>query len=92
MHLGVFFISYIFKANTKSKKISEAKQQENITSNCILKKSLIENLNHFLKITKNIYKKKKRFTNGFRHKLKMGEQFFGKSLLTILTTELRKTC
>ena len=49
-----------------AKKISKAKQEQDITLNCILKRSLIANLDSFLKTKEKIIKKKKRLANVFK--------------------------
>ena len=58
----------------KTKVIFEAKQQQDIASNCILKKGLIENLDGLLKRTEKIVKKKRRLANVFKQKSNIGKQ------------------
>ena len=65
-HLRISLPSILSKSIKKTKKISEAKQQQNITLNRILKRGSIKNLDGFLKTTENIIKKKRRLANVFK--------------------------
>ena len=58
MHLKTSLSPIPYKLIKETKKIFEAKQQQDITLNRILKRSLIENINGFLKTTEKTVKKK----------------------------------
>ena len=58
MHLETSLSFIPLKLIKKTKKIFEAKQQQDITPNHILKKGSIENLDSFLKTTEKIVKKR----------------------------------
>ena len=58
----------------ETKEISEAKQQQDIISNRILKRGSIENLNSFLKTTEKIVRKKRRLAIAFKQKSNIGKQ------------------
>ena len=75
-HLRTFLFSIPSKLIEETKKISEAKQQQDITPNRILKINFIENLDGFLKTTKKTVKKRRRLANVFKQKLNMGKQKF----------------
>ena len=66
MHLKTPLSFISLKPIKETKKISKAKQQQNIISNCILKRGLIKNLDNFLKIIEKILKKKIQLANVFK--------------------------
>ena len=70
-YLGTFLYFILSKPIEKTKEIFEAKQEQDITSNCILKRDSIENLDGFLKTTKKIVKKRIRLAKAFKQKLNM---------------------
>ena len=74
MHLGTSLSPIPPKPIEETKEISEAKRQQDITPNRILKRGSIENLNSFLKTTEKIVKKKRRLANAFKQKLNIGKQ------------------
>ena len=74
IHFTIFLFSIYLKPIKKTKKISKAKQQQDITSNCILKKNLIENIDGFLKTTEKILKKKRWLANAFKQKSNIGKK------------------
>ena len=74
IYLKTFLSSKFSKPIEETKKIFEAKQQQDITSNRILKSGLIENLDGCLKTTKKIVKKKRRLANAFKEKPNMEKQ------------------
>ena len=74
MHLRTSLSFILFKPLKKTKKIFEAKQQEDITSNHILRGGSIENLDGFLKTKEKIVKKKRRSANPFQQKLNIDKQ------------------
>ena len=74
LHLGIFLSLIPPKSTEKTKEIFEAKQQQDITLNRILKRSSIKNLDSFLKTIENIVKKKRRLANAFKQKSNMGKQ------------------
>ena len=76
MSLRTFLSLISSKLIENTKKISKTKQQQDITSNPILKRNSIENLNSFLKTIEKIVKKKRQLANTFKQKLKMEKQSF----------------
>ena len=72
--LGILLFLLPSKLIKKTKEISEAKQQQDITPNRILKKGSIENLDEFLKTIEKIVKKKRRLAYSFNQKSNMGKQ------------------
>ena len=73
IYLRTFLSLIPSKPIKKTKKISKAKRQQDITLNRILKRVFIENLDDFLKRTKKIVKKKRRLANIFKQKSNMGK-------------------
>ena len=74
-HFGTSLSPIPSKPIEKTKKIFETKQQPDITSNRILKKGSIENLDGFLKIIKKIVKKRTRLANAFKQKSNIEKQY-----------------
>ena len=73
MRLKISLFPILLKLIEKTKKIFKAKRQQNITSNRILKRGLIENLDDFLKTIEKIVKKKRRLANTFKQKPNIGK-------------------
>ena len=90
MHLRTF-LSYIsLKQRKKTKKIFEVKQQQDITLNHILKKSLIVNLDSFLKIIEKSLKKKRWSANAFKQKSNMDKQNFKIIIINTFRNPIKK--
>ena len=83
-HLGTSLSFIPLKPIEKTKKISKAKQQQDITPNRILKRDLIKNLDGFLKTIEKIVKKKRRLANAFKQKLNIDKQNSKIVVITIL--------
>ena len=76
IHLETSLSLILSKSIEEIKKIFKAKQQEDIISNRILKKSFVKNLDSFLKTIKKIVKKKNQLANAFKQKSNIGKENF----------------
>ena len=73
MHLETSLFLIPSRPIKGTKEISEAKQQQDISPNHILKRGSIENLDGFLKTTEKIVQKKRRLAIALKQKLNIGK-------------------